>query len=373
MLRLSAPFFALCVLCLFFSSALFAADYKAAEKKPAPSEAASTADALSSRYYSIKLPEGWKVVSPPEEKQGNVNSIFSTDNGDCAVTIIMGPALGADAKEIASMFAEEFKATSRPQLKNGEYVFSFPRNDSTATARVSTEGKIFRLTTFYGDGKKAEAFLSTAILPPKATDAATVETPDAKKETPGDKAGDPTEEKTADASKSDKGDKDAALESSGKTPSGAASVDSKKEKTAAEKEIDAKKEGTYSCQFYTVKLPDGWKAAVPPEEQQGNINALFANASGNVSITLIVGPSLGADASTIASMFAEQFKATGKIKNQDGRYSFSFVQNGLPARAIITVSRKEFMLATSRGDEKEVANFYQNALSSENYPDLMPK
>ncbi|MDE5833816.1 MAG: hypothetical protein K2H64_12730 [Desulfovibrio sp.] len=339
------------------------AEENAAHPQPAP-------DSLTNVYYSVKMPAGWKVIQPPEEKQGNVSSIFSTDNGDCVVTLVMGPTLGASAETIASMFAEEFKAPGTPRLKNGAYGFSFPQNGSVCKATVSVEGGVFKLVTVNGDQKKADVFLATSIQAPEAPAKANADPPapedkgDAVKKDP-ESANPDTPAK--DAEKPGPSSKDESKKAENDPKSG--NAQSTKESSPGEPSDSS----LYSCQFYTAKLPSDWKAVIPPTEQQGNINAIFSNGNGSTSITLIVGPSLGADAESIASMFAEQFKATGKIKNNNGQYSFAFVQNGLPATAIVAVSQREFLLAASRGDGKEIANFYKNALSSEKYPDLLPR
>lgn len=65
----------------------------------------------------------------------------------------------------------------------------------------------------------------------------------------------------------------------------------------------------YSCKYYTVTLPDDWKAVLPPAEKHGMTNATFARVTGAPVVTMVVGARGVADAKTIATMFAEQFKA----------------------------------------------------------------
>lgn len=336
----------LLTLLILFPAAAFAADASPATGKTDAVDSRS----LSSQYYTVKLPDGWRTVMAPEEKQGNVNAIFATSDGSCVVTIVMGPTLGADAKSVAGMFADEFHASSPPTQKNKEYIFTFPQKEGMAQATVSVADHTFKLVTVYGDRKKADAFLASAIAPV---------------EKDGETSAEPATEQAA-------GTNEAGGEA--KASETAPAEQTAKEKTARESAEKPKKpDNVYSCPYYTATLPEGWKAVQAPVEQEGNTNAIFANPSVGAAITLVVGPSLGADAETIASMFAEQFKATGPIKTQNGRKVFSFLQNDLPTQAIVSVSGSEFMLTTIRGKTKDTDDFLKNALKSENYEALMPR
>lgn len=133
------------------------------------------------------------------------------------------------------------------------------------------------------------------------------------------------------------------------------------------------KPGEYECKYYKVQLPDEWKAIIPPTDQQGTINAIFATNTGSSVVTMIVGPSGGADIKTIATMFAEQFKAPRAPSDKNGQYVFSFpIQNGT-AQAIVSGSGPDFMVTTIAGSLKQAQEFLRNNVSSENYSSLMPK
>ncbi len=129
----------------------------------------------------------------------------------------------------------------------------------------------------------------------------------------------------------------------------------------------------YSCKYFTVKMPEGWKAIVPPTEQQGNVNAIFARNTGMPVVTMVIGPNLGANAKTIAEMFSEQFKADKAPVEKNGQYSFTFPQNDLTARAFITVEGSEFMVMTIVGSQKEGRDFVKKYIHSEEYAKLLPQ
>lgn len=166
------------------------------------------------------------------------------------------------------------------------------------------------------------------------------------------------------------------------------SKDSKSEevkKEDSDKKADTTKEekkevpGEYNCPYYTVHLPPDWKAIRAPEESQGVVNAIFAKNPSSPIVTMIVGPRQGAEGDLIASMFADQFKASKNPTQKNGQYFFSFpqtipgVQTPVPAYACISVDGDYFMLTTYTGNQKDAQNFIKNALSSKEYPDLIPK
>lgn len=130
--------------------------------------------------------------------------------------------------------------------------------------------------------------------------------------------------------------------------------------------------GVYTCKYYTVSLPEGWKAIVAPEDQLGTVNAIFATETGSTVITLVTGPSGGADAKTIATMFAEQFKAPKGVSANDGRYSFTFPLENGTATAIVTSSGPNFMVTTIAGNMRAAQQFMKENVKSENWPTLLP-
>lgn len=155
-----------------------------------------------------------------------------------------------------------------------------------------------------------------------------------------------------------------------------------KKEAAQESKKDDKEEkapGEYSCPFYTIRLPAGWKAIRPPEEKQGLVNAIFAKNPASPIVTIIVGPRQGAAPDLIAAMFAEQFKATKDPAQKNGQFFFSYPQplpdsqSPVTANACLSSDGEYFMLTTYTGNQKEAQNFIKNSLSSDDYPNLVPK
>lgn len=163
----------LMVLCL--SAPAFAAE-KAAGTTDAPAaqageKAAKAPDAaapagpteLTSKYYTVSVPEDWKAIMPPTENQGMTSAIFARTAGSAVVTMVVGPRGAADAKTIAGMFAEQFKAEKPPVEKNGQYTFSFTQQGMPCQAWVATEGDVFMVTSVTGNRKEAQAFIRQHI------------------------------------------------------------------------------------------------------------------------------------------------------------------------------------------------------------------
>lgn len=129
----------------------------------------------------------------------------------------------------------------------------------------------------------------------------------------------------------------------------------------------------FVCKYYRVKLPSGWKAIVPPEDQMGNVNAIFATDTGSSIVTMVAGPSNGEDAQTIASMFAEQFKAKKPPVLENGRYIFQFpIQNSL-ATAYVASYDGNFMMSYIAGNMKAAQKFIKECISSDSWPGLLPQ
>ena len=164
------------VLCLFLVSgqalAAYAPDSKtaantaesASDKAPEPgAQAPEESGKYTCKYYSVKLPDGWRAIVPPEETLGNVNAIFATDTGNTVVTMVAGPSGGEDVKTIAAMFAEQFKAVKQPALKNGQYTFQFPIQNAMASAWVAAYDGVFMMSYIAGNTRQGMNFIRTGI------------------------------------------------------------------------------------------------------------------------------------------------------------------------------------------------------------------
>ena len=128
-----------------------------------------------------------------------------------------------------------------------------------------------------------------------------------------------------------------------------------------------------STKYFTVNVPDGWKAVMPPTENQGMTSAIFAKATSGVSVTMVVGPSSGSDAKTIAGMFATQFKAEKPPGEKNGQYTFNFTQQGVPCQAWVATQGDVFMVTSLAGNHKEALDFIKKNVKSADFPKLLPQ
>ncbi|WP_417291736.1 hypothetical protein [Desulfovibrio porci] len=128
-----------------------------------------------------------------------------------------------------------------------------------------------------------------------------------------------------------------------------------------------------STKYFTVNMPDDWKVIMPPTENQGITSAVFAKNTSGVSVTMVVGPSSGADAKTIAGMFATQFKAEKPPVEKNGQYTFNFTQQEVPCQAWVAVQGDVFMVSSLAGNQKEALNFIKKNVKSADYAKLLPQ
>ena len=172
----------------------------------------------------------------------------------------------------------------------------------------------------------------------------------------------------------------AATQKTEKTATEAEKADVKNGKAPKHSSETSKNENNfYKCAYYSVNLPADWRAVLPPEEREGLVNAIFARNTNSTVISLIIGPRGGADAKLIASMFAEQFKATKAPVEKNGQYFFSFNQKDaleqktFVSTSCVSVSGDEFMITTWSGNQKEAQKFLKDNIRSEHYSQLLPQ
>lgn len=128
-----------------------------------------------------------------------------------------------------------------------------------------------------------------------------------------------------------------------------------------------------NTKYFTVNMPDDWKVIMPPTENQGITSAVLAKNTNSVSVTMVVGPSSGADAKTIADMFATQFKAEKPPVEKNGQYIFNFTQQQVPCQAWVAVQGDVFMVSLLAENKKEALDFIRKNVKSADYAKLLPQ
>ena len=124
---------------------------------------AAQAEELACKYYSVQLPSGWQAVTPPTENQGIYTAVFVKGSGYPSVSLLAGETGGADLKTIADIFAEQYKASKPPVLRNGRYVFNFTRQDKPCQAWIAVQEQAFMVTTLIGSPSEGLRFVRANV------------------------------------------------------------------------------------------------------------------------------------------------------------------------------------------------------------------
>ena len=146
-----------------------------------------------------------------------------------------------------------------------------------------------------------------------------------------------------------------------------------KPEAATQKADEEKKENVYKCKYYTATLPEGWKAFLPPTDQQGIVRALFGKESQNPIIALAITPHGGMDLKSVAEIFAEQFKAPKPPVSKNGQYIFTITKNDLPTQVWISAQGALVMMTSITGNLKDGLAFLKNDVDAGEYGGLFPK
>lgn len=167
-----------------------------------------------------------------------------------------------------------------------------------------------------------------------------------------------------------------AAEVAGPAPVGEAkleAVPAEKQDKASEPAAPQTNPGEFVSPYFTVKLPEDWQAILPPTEQQGVLNAIFAKSSQDPIVTMIVMPHGGTDPKIIAEMFAEQFKAAKAPVEKNGQYTFAFTQGDTSSNVWVTSAEDVSMVTTISGNQKAGLEFIKKCFTSEKYARLFPR
>lgn len=123
----------------------------------------------------------------------------------------------------------------------------------------------------------------------------------------------------------------------------------------------------------SVDLPESWKTIMGPVESQGLSTVIFSHGSGTAIVGFVSGPNGGADAKTIAGIFASQFHAEKPPVADNGRYSFTFQRQQTPGHAWVAVQGNLFMVTLLSGDRKIGQSFVRRHVRAGEFADLLPR
>lgn len=130
---------------------------------------------------------------------------------------------------------------------------------------------------------------------------------------------------------------------------------------------------TVATKYLNIEVPDNWRVVMPPTENQTTSTVILSSASGTTSVGFVAGSSGGANAKTIAELFAGQFRAPRPPMEKNGLYVFTFMQQQTLCQAWVGVEGDAFLLTTILGDRKTGISFVKKHVKSEDYTSLLPK
>lgn len=113
------------------------------------------AQEVSTKYFSITLPEGWSMPRPVAEMDGTVFVLFINQQDGSAVTITVTPGtLSAGevaAQTVAALKTQQGVESSAPVEKDGLYMTSFTKSGIKGESWYGSNGREFAVTTIMSD------------------------------------------------------------------------------------------------------------------------------------------------------------------------------------------------------------------------------
>lgn len=123
--------------------------------------------------------------------------------------------------------------------------------------------------------------------------------------------------------------------------------------------------------YFTVDVPDNWQL-MQQSEASGIFLCIFSTKSRDVTLTLAVSSSSGADVKTIAESFALQYKAKKSPVVKNGQATFSYENfEGLEGFAYVTLHDDVYMVAAVEGNIPRGRDFLRH-FRSDAFASLIP-
>lgn len=122
---------------------------------------------LDARYYTLDLPQDWKVDIAPRWEGQSVSLKVARSDGKADVTIIIGPTHDADMEIIASMFAQMFQAKLPLERQGHFYTTSFQKDAVSGRLWIAEDKGLFIVYSLAGDTEAGLSLLRNGL---KSTD-----------------------------------------------------------------------------------------------------------------------------------------------------------------------------------------------------------
>ena len=129
------------------------------------------AQEVTTKYFSLDLPDGWTQPQPVQEDNGALMAIFQSkkDGSAVTVTVVANPM---SAKDVATQTAANMKqggvTVSDPVEKDGVYECTFSQGQGKGVSYFASNGKEFSVTTVLGPNTDTGAELLKKFKPADA-------------------------------------------------------------------------------------------------------------------------------------------------------------------------------------------------------------
>ena len=129
------------------------------------------AEKVTTKYFTLDLPEGWTQPQPAQEGDGTLMAIFQSKKDGSAVTVTVltnpMPAKDVAAQTVANMKQGGVNA-SDPVEKDGAYMSTFSQGQGKGVSYFASNGKEFSVTTVLGPNTDTGAELLKKFKPADA-------------------------------------------------------------------------------------------------------------------------------------------------------------------------------------------------------------
>lgn len=132
----------------------------------------SAAMPVTTKYYSLALPEDWAVLFGPVSKLGATHFQLADKTKTSTVSITVGPSQAGDAERMAKHIAQRFQTNAEKHNGQWQCVFKSDKGAGYSIVREDKNKALLMVITVSGDTSKAEFIFQmrspyAALLPQK--------------------------------------------------------------------------------------------------------------------------------------------------------------------------------------------------------------
>ena len=121
------------------------------------------AQTLDAGYFTLDLPKGWDVITPPTREGETVSLVVARTDRRASVSIVSGPTRGTRMDMIAAMFAQLFQAQEPPAQQGNLHTVPFARDGVSGRLWMTESQGIFIVYSLPGDDRDAQNMGRSAV------------------------------------------------------------------------------------------------------------------------------------------------------------------------------------------------------------------